>query len=173
MDASTTAIGWSIFEDDDLVSYGKLTPDEFCDGWRERIVNFIPKLNSIVKEYKPQEAYIEDVPLIASKSKLTLVQLGAVQGMLLGVLYSNTINVNFIRVGAWRKKIGLFDGTKEGKERDILKQHSIEKANELFGLDLNCVFTKSGKYNGSKSDDDISDSILIFASTREKYCMGV
>ena len=40
---------------------------------------------------------------------------------------------------------------------------------KLFGLNLACVFTKSGNYNGIKSDDDISDAILVYASTRDKY----
>ena len=57
----------------------------------------------------------------------------------------------------------------EKKHRDELKVKSLELANKLFGLNLACVFTKSGNYNGIKSDDDISDAILVYASTRDKY----
>jgi len=42
-------------------------------------------------------------------------------------------------------------------------------ANELFGLNLVCTYTKGGNYNEKKSDDDISDCLLLYASTREKY----
>jgi hypothetical protein len=109
--------------------------------------------------------YAEDIPLIGKQNKV-LVQLGTMQGMLLGLCYSHNVEVEFISVGTWRKNIGISCGD---KDRDHMKIKSIEKANELFELNLNCIYTKSGNYNGSKSDDDISDSILIYASTRDKY----
>jgi Holliday junction resolvasome RuvABC endonuclease subunit len=168
LDASTTCIGWSIFDDDNLIDCGKLKPTVDKLEWRDRIQNFIPQLHNLMKQYYPQKVYVENVPLI-NKQMITLVQLGATQGMILGLCCSHNVNVEFIDVGTWRKNIGLYDGTKEGKERDVLKAHSIQKANELFGLDLKCIYTKSGNYNSDKSDDDISDSILIYASTRPKY----
>lgn len=169
LDASTTAIGWSVFDEDDIIGYGKLEPTNEIEHWRKRIIDFIPKLYKLLKEYKPDKAYIEDVPLIDKKSKLTLVQLGAVQGMLLGILGALDIKAEFIHVATWRKNIGLHDGTQEGKNRNVLKPKSINLANELFDLSLKCVYTKKGNYNEKMSDDDISDSILIFASTRQKY----
>lgn len=168
-DASTTNIGWSVWEEDDLLHYGKLQPTISKLEWRDRIQNFIPQLNELIKLYNPYNSYVEDVPLMSKKGKLTLVQLGAVQGMILGVCYSNNIEVNFIPVSTWRSDIGLYNGTKEGKERENLKPNSIKKANEMFNLELNCIYTKCGNYNEDKSDDDISDSILLYASTREKY----
>ena len=50
-----------------------------------------------------------------------------------------------------------------------MKVKSIQKVNELFNINLSLVFTKNGNYNPNKSDDDISDSILIYCSTRDKY----
>lgn len=169
IDASTTCIGWSIFEDDRLIDCGKITPTIDKLEWRDRIQNFIPQLQSIIVKYNPSAMYIEDVPLMQKKGNKTLVQLGAMQGLLLTLCCINEIEVIFISVSNWRTNIGLFDGTEKGKERDEMKVKSIHKANELFGLNLQCVFTKGGNYNGSKSDDDISDSILIYASTRDKY----
>lgn len=106
---------------------------------------------------------------MAKRGKATLVTLGAMQGALLGLFSTYGIGIQFIAVSTWRRDIGLFDGTEKGKERDEMKVKSIRKANEMFGLDLNLSFTKSGKYNPKKSDDDISDSILIYASTLDKY----
>lgn len=169
IDASTTCIGWSIFNDDELLDYGKLKPTIDNLEWRGRVQNFVSQLQEIIDKYKPQRMYAEDVPLMDKRGKLTLVQLGAIQGVLIGVCGINNIEMNFISVSTWRKDIGLFDGTEKGKERDEMKVKSLHKANEMFGLNLACVFTKSGKYNPSKSDDDISDSILVYCSTRDKY----
>lgn len=169
IDASTTCIGWSIFDEDNLIDYGKLKPTIEDLEWRDRVYDFIPQLQEIIDKYKPIRMYIEDVPLITKKGKKTLVQLGATQGSLIGLCGANNIEMNFISVSTWRKNIGLFDGTEEGKERDNMKVKSIQKANELFDLNLSLVFTKNGNYNDKKSDDDISDSILIYCSTRDKY----
>lgn len=169
IDASTTCIGWSIFDNDKLIDYGKLKPTIEDLEWRDRIYNFIPQLQQIIDKYKPTKMYVEDVPLMSKRGNKTLVQLGATQGSLIGLCGANNIEMNFISVSTWRKEIGLFDGTEKGKERDNMKIKSIQKANELFNIELSLVFTKNGNYNGDKSDDDISDSILIYCSTRNKY----
>ena len=169
LDASTTHIGWSIWEDDTLLAYGKLSPSIAKLEWRERIQNMIPQVQELINEHKPKSAIVEDVPLMDGKGKMTLVQLGSTQGSLLGVFGANNIPLTFKHVASWRKDIGLHDGTREGTQRENLKPNSIKMANELFGLDLVCTYTKGGNYNEPKSDDDISDSILLYASTRDKY----
>ena len=169
LDASTTCIGWSIWEEDKLIDYGKLKPTQDKLEWRERIQNFIPQLNEIILKYDIKEAKVEAVPLMDKKGKMTLVQLGCTQGSLIGLFGAYNIKSEFINVGTWRRDIGLYDGTQEGKNRELLKPHSIELANKLFNLDLKCIYTKGGNYNESKSDDDVSDSILLYASTRDKY----
>lgn len=168
-DASTTCTGYSIFDGDILVKYGKIKPLKTLE-WRDRIQCMSNEIKLILDQYNVKKAYVEDIPLKKGGMKV-LVQLGCVQGMLLGLLCGYNIPIEFIPVATWRRKIGLFDGTVEGKERDNLKIHSIKKANKLFDLDLQCVLTKGGNYNPEKSDDDISDSILIYASTREKYAV--
>ena len=44
IDASTTAIGWSIFDEDKLIDCGKLLPTKRDLDWTQRIKNFIPQL---------------------------------------------------------------------------------------------------------------------------------
>lgn len=171
LDASSTCIGWSVWDNDKLIDYGKLKPKDKNASWRDRIKDLIPQVDIIIKKYKVKGIYCEDVPLIKKKGgSATLVLLGAVQGSILTLACLNNIPLTLIPVATWRSNIGLFDGTNNGKERDTLKIHSIQKANELFGIDLNCTIRKSGTYNGDKSDDDIADSILLYASTIHKYC---
>ena len=173
IDASTTMIGYSIWDEDELIKYGKLAPTIKDLEWRERVKDFIPQLQTIINEYKPKKMYAEDVPLFekgqGAKGKKTLVQLGATQGSIIGLCGANNIEIEFIPVSTWRSNIGLYNGTEEGKERDNLKIASIIKANELFGIDLKCLYTRNGTYKSKGSDDDIADSILVYASTRDKY----
>ena len=172
LDCSTTCFGWSIFEEDNLIVYGKIRIDDKCideHNYNERLKNLITQLEKVVKKYKPQKIYMEEVPNMNKGGVITAIKLGAVHGavLVLSLLYDLTIE--FIDVGTWRSDIGLFTGIKQDRQRDLMKIHSIEKVNELFQLDLKCEYTKSGKYNEKKSDDDIADSILIYCSTRGKY----
>lgn len=169
IDASTSCIGWSIFINDKLINHGKITASKDCDSWRERVQILIPSLQAIIDKYHPSKMIVEDVPLI-NKQMVTLVQLGAVQGMLLSICELNNIQIEFIHVNTWRKNIGISDGD---KNRDNKKIRSIEKANELFGLELPCVFTKFGNYNPNKSADDEADAILVYASTLDEYRVKV
>lgn len=165
VDASTNCTGWSVFYNENLLSYGKILPKNKKEDWRDRIVDIFTQLNDVIKQYKPDKLIVEDVPLFSQKGKKTLVQLGAVQGSLLLLKkdFPNMV-IQFIPVSTWRKNIGIFTGNKEDKKRDKLKENSIKMANEIFNLNLLFVSPTS-----VKNDDDISDSILIVASTMKKY----
>lgn len=152
IDASTTCTGFGVFENDKLIQYGAIAPKS--KDWRERIMIESVELAKLLKHYKPENLYVESVPL--KPGNKTLEQLGAVHGMILCLCAGYKIKPVFLLPSAWRKDIGMFDGTREGTHRDILKEKAIIKANELFRLDLKWYGPKS-----KKSEDDIAEGILI------------
>lgn len=154
IDASTTAVGWSIFNGTDLIDYGCFKPNG--DDWRDRTQQIAPFIKQLLEKYHVDKVILEDVPLMGKRGNKTLVILGAVQGMLLGVTSSMNVPTEFLLPSSWRSPIGLFDGTKAGTRRDEMKRKSIERANEQFGLELKWVSPCS-----KKNDDDISDAILV------------
>lgn len=153
IDASTKSTGWSIFDGKELVAYGVIKPEG--QDWRERTANQAPKLIEILNKYYPDKIYMEDVPLKAQNPKV-LVQLGAVQGLFYSIVASFDIPIEFLIPSQWRSPMGLFDGTRSGTKRAEMKRKSIEKANNLFGLNL--VWKSACSI---KNDDDIADAILI------------
>lgn len=153
IDASTTSTGWSVFRDKQLIDYGCIKPTG--KDWRERLICQEEYISAIVDKYSPDFVAMEDVPLSSNSNKI-LVILGAVQGFFYGIFAHYKIPVNFIIPSTWRSPIGLFSGDRAGTTRKEMKRKSIEKANELFGLNLQWV-----SMNSSKNDDDISDAILI------------
>ena len=157
IDASTTSTGWSIFDGSELVTYGVIKP-EGAD-WRERLIHEGKPLTEIINKYKPDQVYMEDVPKEAKGGSSTLIILGAVQGYFLGIFSSFELPVELIAPTSWRSKADMYDGTKEGKKREKLKQKAIEVANNRFKLDL----LWNGP-NSKKSEDDIAEAILICAT---------
>ena len=154
IDASTTATGVAIFEDDRLIYHTTIRPQGA--NWRDRLFHQAPILDEIVEKYHPEKACVEDVPLKASGGLKTLVILGAVQGMVYTTLASHGVEAIFYSPTNWRSSLGLFDGTNEGKKRDVLKEKAVKYANNKFGLNLGWFGP-----NSKKSEDDEAEAILI------------
>lgn len=165
LDASTTAIGWAVFDNDKLIEYGRLTPTEKGLDWRDRVHNLLPQLEQLIIKYKPTKIYQEDVPMGGSGGNVTLSELFYVQGSF-SVIEKIYCDVEYIGVGTWRKNIGINSG--KDQRRDAKKIKSIEKANELFNLNLPIDYTRGGNYKPC-GIDDISDAILIGCSQIDKY----
>jgi hypothetical protein len=154
-----------VFEEDNLIEYGRIEPTEKGLDWRDRVHNLLPQLEELILKYNPTDIYQEDVPMGGAGGSMIIAQLNYLQGVLSVIerLYSN---VQYINVGTWRKNIGINSG--QDQRRNAKKIKSIEKANELFNLDLPLEFTSTGNYKENGSDD-IADSILLYCSTRDKY----
>lgn len=167
LDCSTTAIGWSVFDEDDLIDYGRIIPTVDDLEWRDRVHNLLPQLEELIKYYNPIKIYQEQVPMGGQGGNLVLSQLFYVQGAF-RVLEDKYVNdIEYIEVGTWRKNLDINSGD---QHRDSKKLKAINKADELFDLGLinGVQYTKKGKpkFNGM---DDIADSLCVYASTREKY----
>lgn len=161
IDASSTCTGMAIFEDSNLIYYGVSKPPKDL-SWRERIAVEGKEIEAIMKKYRPDRIYMEDVPLFG-KQMQTLVLLGAVQGYILSIATHYRIPIHFLLPSQWRSDMGLFDGTKMGTKKDAMKEKAVATANEKFGLNLKWIKPKS-KLN----DDDIAESILIAYSQIKK-----
>lgn len=157
IDASSSCTGISIFANRKLKYYTAIRPGG--KGWRDRLANEGTELDCILKKYKPCHIFMEDVPMSATGGYRTAIILGAVQGFIFGIASNNHIPITFVSPNTWRANAGLFDGTKDGRKREVLKQKAINMANERFGLSL--------QWNGAHSkhsDDDIAEAILICAT---------
>lgn len=154
IDASTTSTGISVFDDLELIYHTTIKPKG--EDWRDRLYRQGLQLKEIVEQYHPDIVYMEDVPLKAGGGLKTLVILGGVQGFIYGIMASYEIPVEFLTPTQWRSNLSMFNGTQEGKHRDVLKEKAVKMANEKFGLDLAWFGPKS-----KKSQDDEAEAILI------------
>lgn len=152
LDASTKSTGWAVFDGEQLVAHGVIK--EKHDDWRENVMAETMELAAIIREYRPDSVYAEDVPM--KDGKLTIAKLGAVQGMILSLCAGFRLKPTFLLPTVWRCELGMFDGTRKGMTRDVLKEKAVRMANEIFGLDLVWVKPKS-----IKNMDDTAEAILI------------
>lgn len=163
IDASTSATGWSIFDDSKLIAHGVIKPKG--DDWRDKIQQEWPLLCKIIDKYDPEKIYTEDVPM--KDGKITLVKLGAVQGMILGVAAYKNVPIEFLLPSDWRGALNMYDGTREGTQREVLKKKAIEMVNKKFGLNLLWVAPKS-----KRNEDDVAEAILIAYSQVKQRFIG-
>lgn len=154
IDGSTTSSGWAIFESSECkrLASGRI---QFNDkNWRERIFKEWKVFDKIIQKYRPDKIYIEDVPM--KDGKPTILKLGSVQGMAICLASQYDIEIHFLLPSEWRSNLGLYDGTRQGTHREVLKKKAVETANKLFNLDLCWVKEKS-----KKNEDDEAEAILI------------
>jgi hypothetical protein len=179
LDMSTQKTGYAIFQDKQLIDYGcfeLLSSDE--KDWRKRITYMANEISGLMKRYKIDKIYIEDVPPIINNSQ-TVKTLGALQGIVLGVTSVFGIEVEFIPVETWKTKINInLSHSKEynqikkslkgnsraleklkGRVKAYEKKMSIDLANNKLGTEL---LWKS--FSSKQNDDDIADAINIVAS---------
>lgn len=152
LDASTSCTGYAVFDGDKLVAHGKIKPHG--DDWRDRIMDETMALAALIREHLPQVIIAEDVPKKPGAN--TLQKLGAVHGMILSLCAGFKIKPMFLLPNNWRHDLGLFDGTRAGMKRDVMKEKAVHMANELFGFDLQWISPTS-----SKNDDDEAEAVLI------------
>ena len=112
------------------------------------------QLTRLLKKYKPDKVYVEDVPKKPGNS--TLLKLGAVHGMILSLCAGFKLEPVFLLPNEWRRRLGLYDGTRAGLKREVLKEKAVNMANSVFELELAWCGPTS-----KKSDDDIAEAILI------------
>lgn len=165
IDGSTSSSGWAIFESEECkrIDSGRLQPKG--TDWRNRIEQEWILFSQIFEKYHPQKIYIEDVPMKDGKS--TILKLGSVQGMAICLAAQYGAEIKFLLPSEWRSGLNLYDGTREGTHRDVLKRKAVETANKLFNLNLKWVKEKS-----KKNEDDEAEALLIAYSQIKKRKFG-
>lgn len=146
IDASTTATGFAVLDDGELIHCGLIKPKS--DDWRYRVKEITRVLEEIIEEYHPSTIMLEDVPL-ESKNVQTLYKLSVLQGYISKMCDEESVDLCLQTPTKWRQKLGMFDGTKEGKKREVLKLKAVQMANNMFELEL------------KKTHDDIAEAILV------------
>ena len=141
--------GYSIFNDGNLVKYGKIpTAAKSFKTEDLRINHIVNIIENIIDEYKVDKVVCEDqFTCVNPKTSLSLRKL---IGVIVRMTYEHDIDISYYYPAQWRKILGI----NKGKAKD----KKIAAYNYLFEKG---IFTEKFIQSGVKKNDDIVDSICI------------
>jgi Holliday junction resolvasome RuvABC endonuclease subunit len=162
IDSSTNSMAFSIFQERELVKYGKVF--FYGNHVYERTGDAVKKISAFLKDVKIDAVVIESA--IYTNSQNTAINLSLVQGAILGStqMYNKSAIVSCSPV-SWQSWIGNGRLSKQekqdireeypnksfswykSKERELRKSRTIKKINMQFDLNVD--------------DDDVADAIAI------------
>lgn len=149
LDDSTTITGWAVFDNEELVKYGKIEMTQKSP--LERIAALKQWMLSSLIKWKPDLVAIED---IQQQDNVQIFKvLAQLQGVLLNTLYENKFDLEIVHVATWRSFCGV-----KGKTRSDLKKRAQEKVKEWYDISVTqdeadaicmgcCVVNNHGKNN--------------------------
>lgn len=154
LDLSTSCSGWAIFENNNLIEFGKIEEGVYKGKSKEKYPQRTGRVGKIMAENlcqlmrdkKPDKIVIEEASsngIAGVKSIKSLIMLhGSLLTLMLQSDFYQYDTLSFLSPREWRGAVGL-------KKNGDFKQSSIQLANEKFSLQL------------EKDSHDISDAILL------------
>lgn len=143
LDTSTKTSGYAVFKDGELFRYSSIDLSDIKDT-DARFREMVSELYDLIDREHPSAVVIEEmvVPRNPQTQRMLMMILGAVYGkcIRLGIDYCP------LRPTQWRKLVRR-DDEKLPRKREELKEWSVKKAEELYGIE--------------GIDDNVSDAILI------------
>lgn len=131
-DQSTRVSGYSYFEEGKYVCSGLVDLSKSTLSTYDRSFKMAKALWKIIKKYNPDCLVIEDTQ--QQNNVQTVITLARLQGMVIGYAEAHGIGVHILLPTKWRGVLGYAQGPKV--KRGMLKQQSIDRVKNNYGLDL-------------------------------------
>lgn len=150
LDCSTTSSGVSIFVNGKYKESFLIDLKPMKGKAEDRLPIMMKKINDVFIKYNPQ-IVVYEMPVV-SRNAQAQRNLSELAGAVWYMSIMNDSYIEFFRPTEWRK---LISDESKGRKREELKQWSILKVKELYGVETD--------------SDDISDSILLGTAYLNKY----
>ena len=137
LDNATHITGWAVFDDTNLVSYGKYTTKS--SDTSDRILEMGDWLTNLLNKWEPNTIILEDIQQQNNVS--TFKVLAKLQGVLEYISKKNEVEYYIISPATWKSNAGV-----KGKSRTDQKKSAQLIVNSLYGI---------------QATQDESDAILL------------
>jgi Holliday junction resolvasome RuvABC endonuclease subunit len=129
LDQSSKMVGWSLFEDNKLISYG--SKDFSTSGLLDERISKIKKwLNKLIIETKAEIFAIEEIQF--QSNYLVYKVLAELLGVLANNFYEQELLYISVESSTWKGFCKI-----EGKQRKEQKENSIKFVKDFFGFNVN------------------------------------
>ena len=125
LDDSTTITGWSVFDNNSLIGFGKFQSEK--RNPTERISEMKQWMLSMVAKWKPDLVAIEDIQ--QQENVQIFKVLAQLQGVLVNALFENKYEFDIIHVATWRSHCQV-----KGKSRAELKKDAQLKIKNWYDV---------------------------------------
>lgn len=160
LDQASITSGYSIWDDDKLIKYGKFKINN--DDFGERLHLIRKTVKDLIIEYEVDKVLMEDIQLqdkVAGKKSMNNVQTFKKLAEVFGVIYELTIELNVpcdaVLATVWKSKVGI-----KGADRPAQKRNAQKHVEEIYGAkvtqdeaDAICI----GEYASKISEEDEFD----------------
>lgn len=127
LDDSTTTTGWAVFDNEELVGYGKIEMTQSSPT--ERIAALKQWMLSMMVKWNPNRVAIED---IQQQSNVQIFKvLAQLQGVLVNALFESKTDYDIVHVASWRSYCGV-----KGRSRTELKKNAQAKIKEWYDVSV-------------------------------------
>lgn len=118
LDQSTKITGWSIFDDDKLISYGIFKTEDTKDEMK-RCSEVKSWVLSMIEKAKPDVIGIEGIQYQANIGVVTFETLAELKGILRNSLFEHNIQVIVCPTNTWRAHCGVKGKTRSDKKTSM------------------------------------------------------
>ena len=131
-DQSTRCSGYAYYEDSKYIESGVIDMSKSKLETSARSFEMAKELWRVIKKYKPEILFIEDVQ--QQSNAKTMIVLARLAGMVIGYAEAHKVQVHIITPSQWRAQLNFKQGS--GVKRPELKQQSIDYVKNKYGVDL-------------------------------------
>lgn len=126
VDQSTRVSGYAIFDDGELVDFGRVSMED--ESYVKRFVDLRDWLDKMVSAQEPAVVALEDIQLQSSvgSNVLTYKRLAGVQAVLMEYLERNEIPYHIISSNSWKSTCGVKGRTRPEQKKNA-QAHVLEK----------------------------------------------
>lgn len=126
LDQSSKITGWSVFEDDKLIKFGKFNFDSPDVG--QRLVKIRNKVKELINEYQPEYVVFEDIQQQnnVANNVQTFKILAEVYGVISELLSRLNIPYSTVISTSWKSTLGIKGRTRPEQKRNA-QEHVVNK----------------------------------------------
>lgn len=155
LDQSTSATGWALFLNHDLIDYGVIKAEGYEDNKIEKMRNWLEHKIQEISLFEDSELNIaiEDIQ-VQNGNVLTFKTLARLQGVLINTIIKHNIPYKIFFSSEWKKTCGI-----KGKNRPEQKRNAQLFIKNKFNIDviqdtcdaicigIHCLSKEKGKLN--------------------------